>query len=162
IRAIFGFRRKSGHQSGSLFYVGKQRARRDACMDSQAIRALPNEIERPGRELPPGLLVFVSRYRFAGSTLNIDNAVFKLLAYAAAASRGNLTAEGVTHMAIGSRMAAATMHERPSTVWKRFKKQKVLHLFVGLGIVFLLVFSYTPMFGILMAFKQYSISDGIR
>ncbi|MEX1029799.1 MAG: ABC transporter permease subunit [Paenibacillaceae bacterium] len=47
-------------------------------------------------------------------------------------------------------------------LWKRFKKQKVLHVFVGLGMVFLLIFSYTPMFGIIMAFKDYSISTGIK
>ncbi|ANS74512.1 protein lplB [Paenibacillus yonginensis] len=49
-----------------------------------------------------------------------------------------------------------------TSLWKRFKKQKVLHLFVGLGMIFLLIFSYTPMFGILMAFKDYTISDGIK
>ncbi|MBA2937225.1 sugar ABC transporter permease [Paenibacillus sp. CGMCC 1.16610] len=49
-----------------------------------------------------------------------------------------------------------------SRLWKRFKKQKMLHLFVGLGMVFLVIFSYTPMFGILMAFKDYSISSGIK
>ncbi|MBP1966144.1 ABC transporter permease [Paenibacillus aceris] len=47
-------------------------------------------------------------------------------------------------------------------LWKRFKQQKMLHLFVGLGMIFLLIFSYTPMFGIIMAFKDYSISTGIR
>jgi putative aldouronate transport system permease protein len=47
-------------------------------------------------------------------------------------------------------------------LWKRFKKQKILHVFVGLGMIFLLIFSYTPMFGILMAFKDYSISNGIK
>jgi putative aldouronate transport system permease protein len=46
-------------------------------------------------------------------------------------------------------------------IWKRFKRQKILHLFVGLGMAFLLIFSYTPMFGIIMAFKNYSISTGI-
>lgn len=51
---------------------------------------------------------------------------------------------------------------RRTSLWKRFKKQKVLHLFVGLGMIFLLIFSYTPMFGILMAFKDYRISDGIK
>ncbi|MBW5445261.1 ABC transporter permease subunit [Cohnella sp. CFH 77786] len=51
---------------------------------------------------------------------------------------------------------------RQALFWKRFKKQKLLHLFVGLGIVFLLIFSYSPMFGILMAFKDYSISTGIQ
>src|SRR5690606_41101932 len=36
------------------------------------------------------------------------------------------------------------------------------HLFVGLDVLFLLIFSYTPMFGILMAFKESSISSGIK
>ncbi len=49
-----------------------------------------------------------------------------------------------------------------TTVWKRFKKQKTLHFFVWIGLLFLLVFSYTPMFGILMAFKNYSITSGIK
>ncbi|WP_172193614.1 ABC transporter permease [Saccharibacillus qingshengii] len=52
--------------------------------------------------------------------------------------------------------------DKPKTkYWKLFKKQGTLHLFVGLGLFFLLIFAYTPMFGILMAFKDYSISDGI-
>jgi len=45
---------------------------------------------------------------------------------------------------------------------KRFKKERTMHLFVGLGIAFLLVFNYIPMFGILMAFKKYAIVDGIQ
>ncbi|TFE27492.1 ABC transporter permease [Cohnella luojiensis] len=51
---------------------------------------------------------------------------------------------------------------RQTQYWKRFKKQKTLHLFVGLGMIFLLIFAYTPMFGIIMAFKNYSISTGIK
>lgn len=66
-------------------------------------------------------------------------------------------------MELKSQMAAAaTVSQRSLNVWKRFKKQKVLHLFVGLGMIFLLIFAYTPMFGILMAFKNYSISTGIK
>ncbi|CAH1191822.1 MULTISPECIES: ABC transporter permease [Paenibacillus] len=57
---------------------------------------------------------------------------------------------------------SASKAGRRTSLWKRFKKQKVLHLFVGLGMIFLLIFSYTPMFGILMAFKDYRISDGIK
>ncbi|WP_276358126.1 ABC transporter permease [Cohnella caldifontis] len=57
---------------------------------------------------------------------------------------------------------ARSTNGRQALFWKRFKKQKLLHLFVGLGIVFLLIFSYSPMFGILMAFKDYSISSGIK
>lgn len=56
---------------------------------------------------------------------------------------------GITHI-----------HNKTS-VWKRFKKQKYLHMFVWAGLIFLLIFSYTPMFGILMAFKNYTITMGI-
>lgn len=48
------------------------------------------------------------------------------------------------------------------TIWKRLKAQKYHQLFVWAGLVVLFIFHYLPMFGILMAFKQYSISDGIR
>ncbi|MBB3113693.1 putative aldouronate transport system permease protein [Paenibacillus phyllosphaerae] len=59
--------------------------------------------------------------------------------------------------------ATKTLTSRERTyVWKRFKKQWPLHVFVGLGMVFLLIFSYTPMFGIIMAFKDYSIVTGIK
>ena len=57
--------------------------------------------------------------------------------------------------------AMEPMLEKQSSLWKRLKKQWMLHLFVGIGMIFLLVFSYTPMFGIIMAFKNYTISEGI-
>ncbi|WP_274652127.1 ABC transporter permease [Paenibacillus humicola] len=57
--------------------------------------------------------------------------------------------------------AGPAIHDQAS-IWKRFKKQRTLQVFVLLGIVYLLIFSYTPMFGILMAFKQYTIVTGIR
>lgn len=44
---------------------------------------------------------------------------------------------------------------------RRFRKQLSFQVFVWLGIAFLLIFSYTPMFGILMAFKDYKINSGI-
>jgi len=59
-----------------------------------------------------------------------------------------------------SRIDAPAMSSNGS-VWKRFRKQRSLHAFVWLGIAFLLIFAYTPMFGILMAFKEYSIVSGI-
>jgi putative aldouronate transport system permease protein len=43
-----------------------------------------------------------------------------------------------------------------------FKKQKYHQAFALSGILFLLVFSFTPMFGILMAFKNYRISSGVE
>ncbi|GGG00173.1 ABC transporter permease [Paenibacillus abyssi] len=45
--------------------------------------------------------------------------------------------------------------------WKRFKKQIYLQSFVFFGLIVLFFFQYLPMFGILMAFKEYSITDGI-
>lgn len=66
-------------------------------------------------------------------------------------------------MGLGTRVLNSEAESsRQSLLWKRFKKQKVLHVFVGLGMVYLLIFAYTPMFGILMAFKDYSISSGIQ
>lgn len=42
-----------------------------------------------------------------------------------------------------------------------FRKQWTLQLFVLLGILFLVIFSYAPMFGLIMAFKDYKIADGV-
>jgi putative aldouronate transport system permease protein len=47
------------------------------------------------------------------------------------------------------------------TISRRIRKQLTLQVFVWLGLAFLLVFCYAPMFGILMAFKEYRISTGI-
>jgi putative aldouronate transport system permease protein len=44
---------------------------------------------------------------------------------------------------------------------KAFMKQKYLQLFALLGMLFLLIFNITPMFGLIMAFKKYDISMGI-
>jgi putative aldouronate transport system permease protein len=45
---------------------------------------------------------------------------------------------------------------------KRLHKQLPFQIFVALGIVYLLIFSYIPMFGIIIAFKDYQISTGIE
>ncbi|MDL2232595.1 ABC transporter permease subunit [Ruminococcaceae bacterium OttesenSCG-928-L11] len=42
-----------------------------------------------------------------------------------------------------------------------FKNQIWLQLFAIIGVVFMLLFSIVPMFGIIMAFKNYSINQGI-
>ena len=44
---------------------------------------------------------------------------------------------------------------------KVFKKQLVLQLFVLSGMIYLFVFSYIPMFGLIMAFKEYDIATGV-
>lgn len=54
------------------------------------------------------------------------------------------------------------MEANKNTFWKRFKKQGAIQLFVWIGILYLVIFNVIPMFGILMAFKDYSISDGIK
>lgn len=46
-------------------------------------------------------------------------------------------------------------------VWVRFRKQRLLQCFALAGILYLLVFSYLPMTGIVMAFKDYNITMGI-
>jgi len=53
----------------------------------------------------------------------------------------------------------AKSHQRQ--FWKAFMKQKYLQMFVLLGILFLLIFNITPMFGLIMAFKKYDITMGI-
>ncbi|WP_420805728.1 ABC transporter permease [Cohnella thermotolerans] len=50
----------------------------------------------------------------------------------------------------------------PDGFFRQFRKQLPFQIFVLLGIGFLLVFSYTPLFGILMAFKDYRITMGIQ
>jgi putative aldouronate transport system permease protein len=42
----------------------------------------------------------------------------------------------------------------------RFFKQLDLQMMVLPGVIFILIFSYIPMYGVLMAFKDYSIYDG--
>ena len=51
---------------------------------------------------------------------------------------------------------------RKKSLWKRLKKQGAMQLFVLAGIFYLIIFNLIPMFGILMGFKDYSISTGIR
>jgi putative aldouronate transport system permease protein len=45
--------------------------------------------------------------------------------------------------------------------WKEFKKQKTFQLFVLSGMLFLFIFKYIPMFGIIIGFKDYKLTDGI-
>lgn len=56
---------------------------------------------------------------------------------------------------------AAFSKSRNNSISQRLKKQWLIQLFVLSGLTFLIIFKFIPMFGILMAFKHYSISSGI-
>ena len=47
------------------------------------------------------------------------------------------------------------------SVWRDFRKQWQIQIFVWMGLLFLAIFSYVPMFGLLIAFQNYDISTGI-
>ena len=48
------------------------------------------------------------------------------------------------------------------TKWRTFKKQGMLQLFVLSGMLYLVIFNLIPMFGLIMGFKDYSITSGIK
>lgn len=50
--------------------------------------------------------------------------------------------------------------EKPS-IWKKFTSQLDLQSMVWPGIIFVFIFSYIPMYGVVMAFQQYDIFGGI-
>lgn len=52
-----------------------------------------------------------------------------------------------------------TPHKTP--IWIRIKKQMGYQLMVWPALIFTIIFSYIPMFGIVIAFKDYRISKGI-
>lgn len=45
--------------------------------------------------------------------------------------------------------------------WSRFREQWMLQAFALAGILFLVIFSYIPMFGLIMGFKDYRIHMGV-
>lgn len=45
-------------------------------------------------------------------------------------------------------------------MWKRMKQQKVLLLLLVPGLVYFFLFSYVPMYGVLIAFKQFQLQAG--
>ena len=49
---------------------------------------------------------------------------------------------------------------RQRNLGRRLKKQWQLQAFVGLGIIWLIIFSWGPLFGLVIAFKDYSIRSG--
>ncbi|WP_339233692.1 ABC transporter permease subunit [Paenibacillus sp. FSL R5-0517] len=54
------------------------------------------------------------------------------------------------------------IQKKAHTNSRLFRRQFPFHAFVGIGIIYLIVFSYIPMFGIIIAFKDYNISTGIE
>lgn len=50
--------------------------------------------------------------------------------------------------------------DRKTSVWQLFWRQRHLQFFALVGVVYLIIFNYIPMVGILMAFKKYKISSG--
>ncbi len=59
-------------------------------------------------------------------------------------------------------MATETKVKKESSgSWKRFKAQFTLQVFAWMGVAFLLVFCFVPMFGIIIAFKDYKLTQGI-
>lgn len=54
------------------------------------------------------------------------------------------------------------MKAKAQSFWKEFWKQRSIQMFVIVGILFLIVFNYIPMIGILMAFENYNVVTGIR
>ena len=57
-------------------------------------------------------------------------------------------------------VGSTKMKSRKLSFSKIFWKQRYMQLFVFLGIAFIMVFSYAPMVGLLMAFKNYKIQMG--
>lgn len=58
--------------------------------------------------------------------------------------------------------ATNSISQRKVSVWKKFKKQCFIQGFVISGMLFLLVFKYIPMVGIIMGFKDYTITMGVK
>lgn len=46
------------------------------------------------------------------------------------------------------------------SIWVRLWNQRALQVFALVGVVYLLIFNYIPMVGVLMAFKKYKITSG--
>ena len=51
--------------------------------------------------------------------------------------------------------------EKQVTLWERIKKQKLLLLMTVPGLVLTFIFKYIPMYGVLIAFKDYNPLKGI-
>lgn len=54
------------------------------------------------------------------------------------------------------------MKTEKKTKWQLFRKQGALQVFVWMGMIYLIIFNLIPMFGIIMGFKDYSITSGVK
>lgn len=64
-------------------------------------------------------------------------------------------------MAIGKNNAAGVKKPRRRSTMRLLKKSWVCYLFTLPMLIYIIIFNYLPMYGIQLAFKDYSISDGI-
>ncbi|MDR1531155.1 MAG: ABC transporter permease subunit [Clostridiales bacterium] len=53
------------------------------------------------------------------------------------------------------------METTRDSLWKQIWKQRWFHVFVLAGVLFLFIFNYLPMAGIIIAFKNYRLSGGV-
>lgn len=52
-------------------------------------------------------------------------------------------------------------YENTRSLWTRMKQQKLLILMAIIPLIFLIIFKYVPMYGILISFKKYRASKGV-
>ena len=57
-------------------------------------------------------------------------------------------------------MQQLTKAKKRERFWKQLKKQKSLHLILILAVVYLIIFNYIPMAGLLISFRKYKLSTG--
>jgi putative aldouronate transport system permease protein len=54
-----------------------------------------------------------------------------------------------------------TMKNRPNHLWNKIAKSPFLYVMALPGLIFVLIFNYLPMYGVLIAFKDFNIAKGI-
>lgn len=55
----------------------------------------------------------------------------------------------------------ATAAKKKDSIWKLFWKQRYLQIFVLIGVIYVLIFNYIPMVGLIIGFKDYKITSGL-
>ena len=51
--------------------------------------------------------------------------------------------------------------QKTSGIWKEFWRQRSLQIFVLAGVLYIFVFHYIPMFGLIIGFKDYKVTSGV-